>query len=69
MMVVLVGTKDIRFLQLAQGAPIWMMIDERKEATARLPATGDAVGAGRPAVESQSTDTVMWRDPFCATFS
>jgi hypothetical protein len=44
-----------------------MMADERKEATARLPATGDAVGAGWPAVESQITDTVMQRDPFCAT--
>src|SRR3984893_11891538 len=66
-MVVLVGTKDIRFLQLARCAPIWMMADERKEATARLPATGDAAGAGWPAVETQNTDTTMPRDPFCAT--
>src|ERR1700732_2080901 len=70
MTVVLVGTKDIRFLQLARGASMWMMGDGRKEATARLPAKGDAVGAGAgPAsLEPKHRCCDVGRSALCSPF-
>src|SRR3954454_10360247 len=59
MTVVLVGTKDIRFLQQALW-PTWMMIEERKEAAARLHAVEFGFASLAPLPESrQATGNLL----------